>query len=138
MRTFNSECRRNKNFTGGTFKSRQLRNLASMIRAQADIPFVSFDGRPLGVNEVAYIDCGRGVLRSLLASMQAMMIYIRKERCTPQRATCTALPKAVETIKAMATFVGTNEETRQVLLTLLHDDDGNTASWRWRWQWRWQ
>ena len=135
MRTFNSECRRNKNFTGGTFKSRQLRNLASMIRAQADIPFVSFDGRPLGVNEVAYIDCGRGVLRSLLASMQAMMIYIRKKS---QRATSTTCAETVEKIKAMATFVGTDEETRQVLLTLLHDDDGNTASWRWRWQWRWQ
>jgi hypothetical protein len=53
------------------------------------------------------------------------MICIRKEPCTPQRATTTTLPKAVETIKAMTTFAGTNEETRKVLLALLHDDDSS-------------
>jgi hypothetical protein len=64
-----------------------------MIRAQADILFVSSNEGPLiYVNEVAYIDCGPGVLRSLLTSMQAVMIYIRKERCTPQRATSTTPP----------------------------------------------
>jgi hypothetical protein len=95
VRTFNSECQRNKNFPGDTFTDSQLRNLASVIRAQAGILFVSFNGGPLiYVNEVAYIDCGPGVLRSMLASMQVVMIYIRKEHCTPQRATCTALPKA--------------------------------------------
>jgi hypothetical protein len=77
VRTFNSACQQNKNYLGDSLLTKsQLRNLESMIRAQADILFVSSNGGPLiYVNEVAYIGCGPGVLRSLLTSMQAVMIY---------------------------------------------------------------
>jgi hypothetical protein len=47
VRTFNSACQQNKNYLGDSLTKSQLRNLASMIRAQADILFFSSNGGPL-------------------------------------------------------------------------------------------